>query len=291
MSYSIQNQWVIATFKTEGAELTSLKCRDLDIEYLWSGDATYWGRHAPVLFPIVGRLKDDSYHYQGQTYHMSQHGFARDKEFQVTEVGDEFIRFSLSADEETLAVYPFRFKLEIEYRLEQNQLICSYHVTNEGETEMFYSVGGHPAFNVPIDGQGSFADYYLDFYPMKSRLLLPLQGAYVDEDAVTLGQTNTRIAIQRELFKQDALIYQTTGENSFSIRSDKTDRAVTVMFDNMDFVGIWSPYPKEAPFVCIEPWQGIADTVTSNGNLEEKKGIQRLTPQASQVNSYTIRLD
>lgn len=291
MSYSIQNQWVIATFKTEGAELTSLKRRDLDIEYLWSGDATYWGRHAPVLFPIVGRLKDDSYHYQGQTYHMSQHGFARDKEFQVTEVGDEFIRFSLSADEETLAVYPFRFKLEIEYRLEQNQLICSYHVSNEGETEMFYSVGGHPAFNVPIDGQGSFADYYLDFYPMKSRLLLPLQGAYIDEDAVTLGQTNTRIAIQRELFKQDGLIYQTTGENSFSIRSDKTDRAVTVMFDNMDFVGIWSPYPKEAPFVCIEPWQGIADTVTSNGNLEEKKGIQRLTPQASQVNSYTIRLD
>lgn len=292
MTFTIGNDLLEATFKTMGAELTSLKSRgESAVEFLWQGDKEFWGRQAPVLFPIVGRLKNDHYFVDGKEFSMGQHGFARDKEFTVLTHTDEKIVFSLKSDAETKEMYPYDFELQLQYSVEDNGLLTRYLVKNTGQETMWYSVGGHPAFNVPINGEGEFEDYYLSFSPSKSRITLPLSGPYVDSENITLGQTNTSIAFSRELFANDALIYETPEKNSFTIQSEKSSHKVTVSYDNMPFVGIWSPYPKEAPFVCIEPWQGIADTLDATGNLHEKTGVLSLKQEEIRAHEFLIEVE
>ena len=291
MSWVIENAVLRAEFSDLGAELISLKAKATGIEYIWQGDPAFWGRHAPVLFPFVGRLKDDQYRYQGQTYHVGQHGFARDQKFNLKSQSEEEIAFVLVSSKETKAMYPFDFELVLTYQLVENKLTCSYQVTNTGNGEMYFSIGGHPAFNLPIDGDGQFEDYFLHFSPRKSRLILPLKGPYIDLEHKTIGQTNTDIALTRELFKNDALVYETVGTNSYTIKSEKTTHSITVAYENLPYVGIWSPPTLAAPFVCIEPWAGLADTVEASGELEEKLGINKLASAAVYQNCYDIIVD
>lgn len=288
MTVIIQNDQLIAEIAEHGAELISLKSKEHGLEYIWQGDPAYWGRHAPVLFPFVGRLKDDQYVYQGKTYQMGQHGFARDMDFEVIEHGQEMASFILRSTPETLEKYPFDFELVISYELGGDGITVHYQVANTGEKEMFFSIGGHPAFNVPLEEGLSFEDFYLAFSPLKSRLRLPLKGPFIDMDQKTLGQTNTNLALNRELFEQDALVFETRGLNAYAIQSEKSSHSVTLSYKDMPYVGIWSPYPKEAPFVCIEPWCGIADTVNSSGNLMEKVGINQLGAHEIFKTKYSI---
>lgn len=290
MTVTIENNQLIATIAEHGAELLSLKGKENGIEYIWQGDPEYWGRHAPVLFPFVGALKDNQYTYQGKTYPMNQHGFARDMEFEVLEKDDENVALILRSNQETKTKYPFDFELVLHYELFGDGLQVRYEVRNLGSEEMFFAIGGHPAFNVPLEDGLTFEDYYLDFSPRKSRLILPLKGAFVDYDQRTLGQTNTNIRLSRELFKNDALIYETKGLNAISILSEQSKHGVKLSYNNMPYVGIWSPYPKEAPFVCIEPWAGIADTVDSTGDLVHKLGIQQLAGHEIYQVKYAITL-
>lgn len=291
MSWIIENEVLTARFNEQGGELASLKAKESGVEYIWQGDPAFWGRHAPVLFPFVGSLKDDQYRHQGQTYQMGQHGFARDQQFSLKARTTDSVSLSLKSSAETKKVYPFDFELILHYHLEGNKLTCGYEVINQGTDNMLFSIGGHPAFNVPLDGEGTFEDYFLQFSPRKSRVQLPLNGRFIDGANKTLGQTNTDIALTRELFNMDALIYETSGAHSYAIKSEKTSHSVTVTYDNLPYVGIWSPYPKEAPFVCIEPWDGIADTVDATGELAEKMGIKSLDSQGVYRNSFAIVID
>ncbi|MFP1649377.1 aldose 1-epimerase family protein [Enterococcus mundtii] len=288
MTVIIQNDQLIAEISEHGAELISLKSKEHDLEYIWQGDPKYWGRHAPVLFPIVGRLKNDQYVYQGKTYSMGQHGFARDMDFEVAEHEQERAKFVLKSTPETKENYPFDFELALVYELGGDGITVHYQVENIGEEEMYFSIGGHPAFNVPLEEGLTFEDFYLAFSPRKSRLRLPLAGPFIDMEQKTIGQTNTNLALFRELFDQDALVFETRGLNAYSIRSEKSSHSVTLSYKDMPYVGIWSPYPKEAPFVCIEPWFGIADTVDSNGQLNEKAGINQLGAHELFKTKYSI---
>lgn len=276
MSIIIENPQLTASFTAKGAELTSLKSKENGLEYIWQADPACWGRHAPVLFPFVGRLKDDQYTYKGTAYPMGQHGFARDKEFQVLRQKADEVSFVLKSDEETRKIYPFDFELQIDYRLGGDGLTVVYTVKNTGPEEMYFSIGGHPAFNVPLTEGHSFEDYFLQYSPLKSRIRIPLNGSYIDLDQRTIGQTNTSLDFTHELFASDALIFETKDLNAFTIRCDTSEHSVTLSYDSMPYVGIWSPYPKEAPFVCIEPWCGIADSVNATGELTEKTGINHL---------------
>lgn len=276
MTTILENEASRVVINEKGAELSSFILKDTNLEYIWQGDPAFWGRHAPVLFPFVGRLKNDTYKYKGKSYPMSQHGFARDKEFKLEKATETFASFLLKSDEDTLKVYPFEFELIINYALDGKSLTVSYEVRTQSD-EMYFGIGGHPAFNVPLSEETNFNDYYIHFAPSKSRITLPLEGAYVNVTEKTLAQTNTSIQMDRELFKKDAMILETKGENAFSILSDKTKHGVTLFYDNLPFVGIWSPYDKEAPFVCIEPWAGIADTVDASGNIEDKLGMNHLS--------------
>jgi galactose mutarotase-like enzyme len=291
MTVQIENEFLIASFAEKGAELVSLKLKENDLEYIWQADPAFWARHTPVLFPIVGRLKDDTYMYQNQAYHLSQHGFARDCVFEVLETGPEMFAFSLKSTDETKKNYPFDFELVLTYTLTDHDLTVHYQVANTGTETMYFSIGGHPAFNVPLDPALTFEDYYLSFHPKKSRTRIPLNGPYADFKNKTLAQTNTDINLTRKIFEQDALIFETKGANTFTIKSDESIHSVSLSLTDMPYVGIWSPFPKEAPFVCIEPWCGIADAVESNGQLVDKAGINTLPADELFKAQYVISVE
>lgn len=288
MTVQIENEFLIATIAEDGAELISLKSKKNNIEYIWQGDPAFWGRHAPVLFPVVGRLKDDQYTYENKTYPMSQHGFARDSLFEVIEHGSELVSLSLKSSKKTKDIYPFDFELILSYALEADNLVVHYQVENTGIDEMYFSIGGHPAFNVPLEQDLTFDDYYLSFSPKKSRTQIPLAGPFADFEHKTLGQTNTSLDIRRELFKDDAIVFETKGANAFTIETDEGSHSISLSYTDMPYVGIWSPYPQEAPFVCIEPWCGIADEVNATGNLVDKKGINKLAASDVFKTQYTL---
>lgn len=289
MKTILENDVSQVTINHHGAELSSFILKENKLEYIWQGNPEYWGRHAPVLFPFVGRLKNDEYTYEGQTYKMGQHGFARDMIFELESSSKTSANFLLKSNAETLAKYPFSFELRLCYTLEGKELTVGYEVTTESK-EMYFGIGGHPAFNVPLAEGTKFGDYYVHFNPSKSRFLLPLKGAYIDLNEKTLGQTNTSIQLNRHFFENDAFILETNGQNSFAILSDKTDHGVTLSYKDLPYVGIWSAYPKEAPFVCIEPWAGIADTVESTGDIKEKLGINRIEAGDVFTASYKIEI-
>ncbi len=286
MSVTITNDFLKATINEKGAELVSLHANE--IEYIWQADPQYWGRHAPILFPFVGRLKDNHYSYQGKTYPMGQHGFARDKEFKVLEQTKEKVTLVLTSDEETRKVYPFDFSLTVSYEIWGEGVRIRFDVENTGEEEMIFALGGHPAFNIPLTDKLQFEDYFIAFSPQKSRVKIPLEGPFTNLAQKTIGQTNTNIQLSRELFKEDALIYETKGLNAYTLGSEDSSHSVTVAYNHIPYVGLWSPYPAEAPFVCIEPWWGFADTIDSNGRLEDKEGMNRLAAKAHFKTEFSI---
>lgn len=289
MQYELKNDFLKAVFESHGAELVSLQHTKTGVEYLWCGDKKFWGRHSPVLFPFVGRVKDDTYRYGGKEYHISQHGFARDMEFTCISQSENEIWFSLSASEETKEKYPFEFLLEIGYRLEKNTLSVLWKVTNqETEKEMYFSIGAHPAFLCPLKEGEKQTDYAIAINA----------GDVVSHDiGLTSGlrqQTVTKLHIPEEgltisehFFDNGAYIIEDSQVQSISLLTPDKKPYITVSFD-APLVGIWSPEKKNAPFVCIEPWYGRCDAEEFDGTLEERSWQNVLEVGACFKRSYTI---
>lgn len=289
MSIVLESSMAMATINEMGAELSSFILKETEVEYIWQGDPTFWGRHSPVLFPFVGRLKRDQYEYEGNIYPMSQHGFARDEMFTVKEYDKTHAVFVLKSTPKMKKQYPFDFTLTLTYHLVDAKLVISYQVETSSN-EMYFSIGAHPAFNVPLTSGTDFSDYYFQFNPSKSRLKIPLNGPLIDISCKTLAQTNTAIQIRRELFKEDAQILETSGFNEFSILSDNHEHGVSLAYEDFPYVGFWTPYDKEAPFICIEPWCGVADDIHATGELTEKIGINHLKKGDIFKREFTISI-
>ena len=275
MNYEIKNKFIKAKIKSFGAELNSLQKIDEDLEYIWQGDSKYWNRHSPILFPIVGRLKDDSYFYKKQKFNMTQHGFARDKEFELIEKQDDFIEFKLCSDEITLEIYPFSFELYLSYKLEKNGLIISYKVLNKSDDKMFFSIGAHPAFNWTLKENEKKEDYFLEFENINHTKRYFLNDKGLVYKSVDLEIKENKIALNEELFKDDALVFNDLNIKSVSLKNSNNQNFIKVNFNNFPYLGIWSK-PSGSPFICIEPWFGVADEDSSNQNFEDKKGLINL---------------
>lgn len=283
----ISNKYLTAKFKKSGAELFSLQYEGL--EYLWQGDPYFWSRHAPVLFPFVGRLKDNCYSYDGNTYEMGQHGFARNMDFKVMNKKKSEIAFELTANDETRSVYPFDFRLMIVYRLIDKTLTTHYAVTNQGATEMFFSIGGHPGFCCPFTEDEVRSDYWLQF-EMEEPLLthrLNSKGLFSGERETIYLQEN-KLYIDHSLFDKDALIFKDLKSTSVSLVSEMKNW-LTFTFKGFPYLGLWSKN-KESPFVCIEPWFGLADHASHNGNIRDKEGIRVLAPSETFQCHYFIEI-
>lgn len=288
MIHSIHNNLLSVAIDTKGAELQSIIHKDFGMEYMWSGDAKFWGKKSPVLFPIVGTLKNNSYQYKGNKYHLSRHGFARDMEFEVMEPSDAAITFVLNSNEQTFSCYPFYFSFMIRYSLENNRVNVSYIVRNTGKDKMLFSVGGHPAFRVPIVEDTTFEDYFLEFnhFEHAERCMLTKEGL-IDTVTIPVIDHTDKLPLQKSLFYEDALVFKHLTSRSVFILSKKTSHGIKVNFHGFPYLGIWSA--KDADFVCIEPWCGIADSVNVTGNLENKEGINILP--AGEVFTRTWHVD
>ncbi|MBO1306006.1 aldose 1-epimerase family protein [Enterococcus sp. 669A] len=286
--YMIENDELQVKILAKGAELTSIQAKSDNTEFLWQSDPAYWSRHAPILFPIVGKLKNDSYYYKGQRYDMTQHGFARDMDFYVVEQQAAKIRLVLDYSQETLRKYPFKFRLEVEYSLQNNQLLTRYVVTNlSDEKEMLFSVGAHPGFKVPLDDETTFEDYRLELLPETSRTFIPVTGEVLLQTDQAEKAAQSSFPLTRELFKDGVLVFETPGKTQIVLKSDRTDKAIIMDYQTLPYLGIWSTYPADAPFVCLEPWNGVADIFDASGQLSEKLGVNQLEPQGQFATEYT----
>ncbi|EAE7281521.1 aldose 1-epimerase family protein [Listeria monocytogenes] len=284
----LENEVLLVEMKTAGAELTRIFHKDTGLEYLWNADSKFWGRHSPVLFPTVGRLVDDTYLVDGKQYHLGQHGFARDRDFQVIEQTENTVRFELDADEDSLAIYPYKFKLSIIYTIEKNTVAVSYEVENTDNKRIYFSIGAHPAFNLPLTDGTTFEDYYLDFGTEENLETLCLEGPYRSGDIKKIIDEPARyLPLSYDLFKNDALIFEALKQKEMTIKSDKTPHFVKVSFPEFPFVGVWTAKPG-TPFLCIEPWYGIADGAGESVELRDKAGIEHLEPEAVFASEYEI---
>ncbi|HBL8352889.1 TPA: aldose 1-epimerase family protein, partial [Listeria monocytogenes] len=228
------------------------------------------------------------YLVDGKPYHLGQHGFARDRDFQVVEQTEKSVRFELDADEDSLAVYPYKFKLSIIYTIEKNTVAVSYEVENTDNKRIYFSIGAHPAFNLPLTDGTTFKDYYLDFGTEENLETLCLEGPYRSGEIKKVVDEAARyLPLNYDLFKNDALIFEALKQKEMTIKSDKTPHFVKVSFPEFPFVGVWTA-KAGTPFLCIEPWYGIADGAGESVELRDKAGIEHLEPEAVFASEYEI---
>jgi galactose mutarotase-like enzyme len=269
-----------------GAELQSLFSKQHSLQYLWNGDPAHWGKHAPVLFPIVGQLKDNTYIYNGKAYGLNRHGFAREMEFKVVQAADTSAIFSIESNEDTRQLYPFEFELRLNYLLEGPSLITGYEVSNKGNEPMYFSIGAHPAFTVPLSKSTRYEDYYLEFNQKETASKWPLHSGLIGSQPQGCLDDSNHLRLTHELFYEDALVFKKLHSTSVSIKSETTSHGLKVDFQGFPYLGIWAA--EDAPFVCIEPWCGLADSVYHNQQLKEKEGIIELGANATWVKDWKI---
>ena len=270
--HSIENNLLKVDISPLGAELKSVVHKQHHLEYIWQADPAFWAKSSPVLFPIVGELKDKTYRYNGQAYSLPRHGFAREKRFEVTDQQANEVTFTLQDSEETMTVYPFRFRFSLIYTLTNDVLCVTYRVENRGEEAMFFSVGGHPAFRVPLAENTTYDDYALVFEKPETAGRWPISSeGLIETTPQPLLDKNAVLHLAKQLFAKDAVVLKDLQSENVTLQSDKTPHGLTFTYSGFTYLGLWAA--PGADFVCIEPWCGIADSVDANGELENKEGI------------------
>ena len=273
--FILENQQLKIAVNPIGAELDSVFHKGTQLEYMWSGDAQFWGKKSPVLFPIVGSLKDNTYFLGGEKYQLSRHGFARERIFILEKQDDISLLFTLQHDSETLKKYPFKFVFKVKYTLIENILKVTYLVENQSVTTMPFSVGAHPAFKIPLVADTTYEDYFLELNQPETFGRYPLSSdGLIEQKSNPFLENSAKIPLKNELFYADAVVLKNMQSDRMSIKSDKTPHGLTMDFTGFPYFGIWAA--KDAPFVCLEPWCGIADTVSTTQNIVEKEGINLL---------------
>ena len=284
MNYTIKNDILTVGIAAKGAELMSVK-KD-GIEYLWQGDPAYWSGRAYNLFPTCGRMVEGKYTYKGEIYEMKIHGIVRYMECEVFEHESDRIVFILEANEETRKIYPFEFKFFAEFKLEGNKLIHKYTAINKGDTVMPCTFGGHPGFNVPLDN-GNFEDYYLEF----SEECTPKEAFFSHSGKVDgLLRDNKFIDLKHSLFDNDSF-FMTDMPDTVTLKSDKSERSVTVIYPGFNYLGVWHMPKTDAPYVCIEPWYGSPANPGAYSDLETMQDMFHLKSGETKTVGFTVIID
>jgi galactose mutarotase-like enzyme len=275
--FKLQNNQLTVKVNSFGAELCSVISNDTLIEYIWQADESVWARHAPNLFPIVGKLKNGEFHCQSKNYQLPQHGFARDNEFICIEQTSDYLLFEFTASDRTLVNFPFHFSFQVGYKLIEGKVIISYSVFNPDNTDLFFSVGAHPAFNCPLQKEERFDDYRLIFDGKSALTINTLSEGLVTSCKKQINLIDGSLPISKQLFDNDALVFMDSQVDQVKLESIKSKHGVSMMSKGWPFFGIWSKKSTER-FVCLEPWHGIADNVDGNGEISKKIGIIKLSP-------------
>lgn len=286
---TIQNTKLKATVKELGAELTSLIDLENGKELMWSGNPDFWGGQSPVLFPTVGALKNEQYIFESKTYELPRHGFARRRTFEVKNSTENEVIFELKSDEESLKIYPFEFNLEIKYTLNENKLTVSYQVKNLSEKEMYFSLGAHPGFAIDTENGLNYNDYEIAFSDDEKLKIHPLINNLISNETQTIDLNNKTLPLSYELFAKDALVMTSMKSKELVLRNNKNNHKIIFTFSNFPYFGIWAA--KNADFVCLEPWQGIADLENHNQELTQKFGILKLEKNQDWTANWAVEIE
>lgn len=271
MNITISNHQLKVTINTLGAELIQLEKDNQN--YIWTIDEKYWNKTSPILFPIVGRLKNDSYSIEYKNYELPRHGFARNFEFEIEHKTENAVVLLLTENQETLKQYPFQFELRLKYEIIENSLKLNYSIINKSQEIMPFSIGAHPAFAI----DGLFSDYTLDFNQSEDFISHELEKEQFNNSSKKIPSENGKINLDYALFEKDALVFKHLKSDTLTLLK-KNQPYLSVKFKDFPYLGIWTK--PNAPFLCIEPWCGLADNANHNGNIFEKEGIQLLDTNA-----------
>ena len=281
MKTVIKNEFLTVEINHKGAELASI-IKD-GKNYIWNVDTKFWDKTSPILFPIVGGLKGDFFEYKGEKYQLPRHGFAREFDFELISKTENSALFSLNFSEETLKIYPFKFTLDIEYYLVDSQVFINYKIANVSNEKMYYSIGAHPAFLI----DGEFDDYALEFEKSENLITHHLHDNLFSGETSEINLEGKILHLKYSLFEKDAIVLKNSITSSLTLLKNNLPE-LKVSFPDFPFLGIWTK--KDAPFICIEPWLGIADNHNSTGKIEEKEGIQILEGKTAQSFEWSVEI-
>lgn len=274
-----------------GAELHSLKVDD--VEYLWQGNPDFWAGQSPLLFPNTGRVWGNRYRHNGQEYTIDIHGFARKRTFTVVNQEANAVTMALKSDDETMALYPFEFFLFVTYRVKDDALEVEWMVRNQGDDEMHFQIGAHPAFNLPdFDPADEVHGYFSFTTSMPIDYLIPLEKGCVKPDEPHRLELDEQgmLPITAHTFDIDTYVIDSVNITECTLLSPERVPWLTVKF-NMPILALWAPTIKhpDCPFVCIEPWCGSCDTVGYEGELANRRVMNHLAPGQHFINTYRIK--
>lgn len=281
-TYTIETEEYLAEIKTLGAEPCRVYHKTTTKELLWNGNPKYWKRHSPILFPIVGKVFNGKYQVNNKAYELSQHGFARDMEWELIKATSNSIEMRLQHSEETLKRYPYQFEIHAIFSLDEEGFHAQHKVINPSATqELLFCIGAHPAFNTP----NGIDQYHivLDKKEVAEQILLTPEG-YRSGKRKAFFENSSTLPLREEIFKNDALIFDDFESKQLKISHNSSNESITVSWSNYPHMGIWKPLG--APFLCIEPWQGMADKENFNSDLSKKFGVDCLQPGKEKIFSW-----
>lgn len=288
MQHTIQNNKLKLTVDNHGAEIKSLIRLSDGAELMWQADAAYWGRTSPVLFPLVGNYFEKTSIYDGKTYQMGQHGFARDMDFELVSQSDDELVFELHENQESLAKYPFAFTLTIGYKLIEDKVVVSWSVKNTNDQTMYFSIGGHPAFNCDLDTYTfRFEKAGAPVSEFTANVIAGDGSGCLSNESDMHKLDNGILKMSDQLFSKDALIIEDNQADRVTLVDAAGQDVLSVVFTSPLF-GVWSPVGKHAPFVCIEPWYGRCDRVGYNQKLETREYSNALSAGETFKVDYSI---
>ena len=290
MLYTIQNPQMRVTIDSLGAQLMSITAAD-GTEYLWGGDEAYWRNRAPNLFPYVGRLTEGRCTYGGKSYEMTRHGFANRTQFSALESGADHITLHMEDSGETRAVYPFAFAFDLVYALSGSTLSVTYRVTNRDGKEMYFGLGAHPGFRVPLEPGKAFTDYRLTF----AQPCQPWQ-VLMSDDYLINGQEapyplegGRSMPLRHDLFDHDAIILKNM-DRTVTLSAGEGSRGVTVSYPRMRYLGMWHKPESDAPYVCLEPWLSLPSRHGVVEDLSQQNDLMALCPGETYENRWTVTI-
>ncbi len=289
---NVENSHLKVEISELGAELASILGKKSGIEYLWQGDHAFWASRAPILFPICGRLIDGKYLYGEKEYQMGIHGFVKDSRLRVERHTKRSIVFSLRSDEKTLEIYPFEFEFLVEYKLKGATLVTNFTVKNVGKRDLYFSCGGHTGFNVPFAPHTEFHEYYLLFNkPKKCEKLLFNQANYFTGETAPFPLEKGRLLrLNHSLFERGPIFFKNMAR-TVTLKSDKSEKFVRMKYPKASYFGLWHTPNANAPFLCLEAWNGAPAVDNGDSRLENKLGIIRLKPNGKYKTRFDISLN
>ncbi len=275
----LKNEFLKVELHPKGAEIISITGMQDGLNYMWRRDPIQWANSAPILFPIVGAVRNDQYTIDGKTYHMTQHGFARHTEFKTDQKSETQVTFTLESNDEIKKQYPYLFALNVTYTLETNKLHCEISIKNTDSKEIYFQVGGHPAFACPLLDNESSNDYYIEFSDNenKGRKIIDVAKRGMSRNVEPFFENERRFFVRQDLFSRDAIVLQDFVSKSISLKSLNHNKSLVFYMNGFDHVGIWAA-KHVGGLIAIEPWVGHADYVDFEGDFKDKQSCVQLQP-------------